>query len=141
MADTLKSVIFQEGAPLDPNQLNDLSGNITTTFQASSLLNTTVTGIQGKLSIPLINSGRFTITGMKAGVNSTQTFSIGTQFSTNAIVTATPVSTTHYAGEQMTVLLKVVGNNNDVLVSVVSDSKSRTQISIQWTAVEMKPVA
>lgn len=141
MADTLKSVIFQEGAPLDPNQLNDLSGNITTTFQASSLLNTTVTGIQGKLSIPLINSGSFTITGMKAGVNSTLPFSIGTQFTTSAIVTATLTSTTHYAGEQMTVLLSAVGNNNDVLVSVVSDSKSRTQVSIRWTAIEMKPVA
>jgi len=60
----IKPVLFQEGAPLDPNELNKLYDNINQVYQlANQIQNATVNQGQTVKRLPVIDSGRLLVEG------------------------------------------------------------------------------
>ena len=64
---TIKPVVFQEGAPLDPNELNKLADNIQQVYQLGiSLQNATTNGSQTVRRVAIVDAGRVTVDSLKA---------------------------------------------------------------------------
>lgn len=144
MAETWKSVVFNEGAPLDPNDLNQLQTNLTNVFNTSkSLLNATKDA-SGTNRVAIIDSNTETITlSGKANTPSaafpvtfSSSFSPGTEISFTASVGEAPTS----AMGVVSVAAVVTPNTlNGKLYVTTSLAKAGT-IKVNWIAAQLKDI-
>lgn len=142
MADSLISKVFNEGAPLDPNELNNLRTDIINTYaKANVLYNSTVNG-QTQAYKNIFNSGRATITGIKAGVNAYTDIDLGNGFDTNQphpVVVAT-VSSALATGESITTWVTSASGGFTGWKIYILSNKARTSLTVDWMAIQKVPV-
>ena len=138
MADSLISKPFSEGAPLDPNALNDLRTDLLNTYiKANSLYNDTKGG-QTQSYKYLFNCGQLDVAVAK-GLSSPIALDLGTGFEANPapIVTAS-VGGNAAPGKDQTTTVYVVSNNGGNYQLYVQSNVAKT-VTLYWTAIQKLP--
>jgi hypothetical protein len=139
MADSLISKPFNEGAPLDPNALNDLRTDLLNTYaKANALYNDTKNG-QTQAYRYIFNCGEIPLAIDQVSTPIPVALDLGTGFeaSPTPIITATIRMTSAPSKDQNTsVYLTSSGGANQQLW-VVSNVKKT--VYIQWTAIQKLP--
>lgn len=142
----LVSKPFYEGAPLDPNKLNDLLTDITTTFANAQLANQTLDGFSKQFKI-IYDCGRVSIPNI-AAANKPQYADIefeNTAFDTsivglNPIIVTATVSTNFVPGVTVSSLVKYAYNKTKFQVGAVA-SGAVSNITIDWIAIQKIPTS
>ncbi len=144
MAETWKSVVFNEGAPLDPNDLNQLQTNLTNVFNTSkSLLNATKDA-SGTNRVAIIDSNTETIT--LSGKANTPSAAFPVTFS-SSFSAGTEIAFTASVGEAPTAAMGVIsvaavvtpGTLSGKLYVTTSLGKAGT-IKVNWIAAQLKDI-
>jgi hypothetical protein len=142
MTEKWKAVTFNEGAPFDPNDLNQLQSNLTDVFTTSkSLLNATRDS-SGQNRVAIVDQGFVTIT-LKGTtpVNQTVTF-------TSSFVAGTDTGFVASVGQALTAALGIVsvsavknstGTGGTIYVAT-SNAKATGDIKINWMAAQLKTI-
>ena len=143
----LVSKPFYEGAPLDPNKLNDLLTDITTTFGSAQLANQTLDGFSkqfkiiydcGRVSIPNLTIANkaeyadieFENTAFDAGIVGVNPIIVTATVSTNFIPNKVTVSS----------LVKYTSGKTKFQVGAVATGPI-SNITIDWIAIQKIPTA
>jgi len=140
MADSLISKPFNEGAPLDPNALNDLRTDLLNTYaKANTLFNNTENG-QTKQYKYIYNCGEIPLVIEETGVAVPVDLDLGNGFESEPqpIVTATIRMTSAPSKGQATNVYVTSSNGQNFKLQVVSNVKKT--VYIQWTAIQKIPV-
>ena len=126
-----ETVVFNEGEPLDPNQLNKLQTNIANTYQTSSTLYNATVGNQTVAYVPVMNNGFLVFPKLEANKVAKLQFDPGTMFTSTPYVVA-GVRSNISDGEQISVsVINLTGKPEICLIS----SKARTDVRVEWIAV------
>jgi hypothetical protein len=136
-ANSIKSVPFNEGAPLDPNALNQLREDILTTYTTSNLLYNNTVGDQSNPKVLTGNVGTAKLVLTNGANTAGVPILIGTTLVNPIVVVsiASPVP----SGEQVT--LWVTGNGQDYTVyGQSSNTKSNRTYTINWAAFQLKDI-
>ena len=142
MTGTWKSVTFNEGAPFDPNDLNQLQTNLTDVFTTSrSLLNATKDA-SGQNRVALVDQGEITLT-LKGTtpVKDTVTF-------TSSFVSGQETGFTASIGQAITTAIGVVSvsavlnttGTGGTIYAVSNNSKATGTLKINWMAAQLKTI-
>jgi hypothetical protein len=124
--DEYKVVVFNEGAPLDPTQLNDLSRNVSSARAANQgILNSTMNQEYQIKS----NCGFQKIEGLEGGKTGTAQVSVP-GFTSDAIVVATPRGNVRLK-EQMTIVINTMAEGS-FIINVTSSDLQRKETNINW---------
>jgi hypothetical protein len=144
MAEAWKSVVFNEGAPLDPNDLNQLQTNLTNVFNTSkSLLNATkdasgtnrVAIIDSNVeTIPL--SGKANVASSAFPVTFSSSFNSGTEISFTASVGDVPLSG---AGVISVAAVVTPGTLSGKIYVTTSLAKAGS-VKVNWIAAQLKDI-
>lgn len=132
-----EAVVFNEGEPLDPDKLNKLQTNIANTYQTSSTLYNATVGSQTVAYVPIINNGHLIFPKLEANKVAGLPFDPGTMFTTTPYVVAT-VRSQISDGEQISV--SVINVSNKPEIRLIS-SKARTDVRVEWIAMQKKEIA
>jgi hypothetical protein len=144
MAETWKSVTFNEGAPLDPNDLNQLQTNLTNVFNTSkSLLNATKDS-SGTNRVAIIDSDTETVP--LSGKANTPSAAYAVTFS-SSFLPAVDISFTASVGEALTSKMGTVsvaavvspGTLNGKIYVTTSLAYAGS-IKINWIAAQLKDI-
>ena len=135
MPESILSKPFSEGAPLDPNALNDLRTDLLNTYAAANALFNDTKGGQTQSYKYIFNCGQFD-TRVEKGLSNPIPLDLGTGFEATPapIVTAT-VGGTSAPGKDQTTTVYVVSNNGGSYQLYVQSNVAKT-ITIYWTAVQ-----
>lgn len=146
----IKPVLFQEGAPLDPNELNKLYDNINQVYLlANQIQNATVNQGQSIKRIPVIDGGRIEVSdGLKAKepkpVDININASLFSEFIANKdypIITASVSVNSSSAGAVKKNIMATVVYAASPKVVLYSDTAVTGTIYVNWQAVSFKPLA
>jgi hypothetical protein len=144
MAETWKSVVFNEGAPLDPNDLNQLQTNLTNVFNTSkSLLNATKDS-SGTNRVAIIDSSIETI--KLSGKANTPSAAFPVTFS-SSFNSGTEISFTASVGEAPTAAMGVIsvaavvtpGTLEGKIYVTTSLARAGT-VKVNWIAAQLKDI-
>jgi hypothetical protein len=142
MAENWKVVTFNEGAPFDPNDLNQLQSNLTDVFtKSTSLLNATKDS-SGQNRVAITDQGYETIT-----LKGTVPASIAVTF-TPSFVAGSETGFVASMGQALTASTGVVSVaavlNSDktggTIYAVSSSSKATMAVNINWMATQLKNI-
>jgi hypothetical protein len=134
-----ETVVFNEGAPLDPDTLTKLQSNITSVYSQQGLLNTTVTGLQGQVTSSFTDSGRVNITGMsKDKWTGSVTVPVSSSFTKNAAISVTSNQQLS-AGEVVTFYTAQVENGSFKIFA--QSSGSRSTLWVHYIITDKKTVS
>jgi hypothetical protein len=142
MAENWKVVTFNEGAPFDPNDLNQLQLNLTDVFtKSTSLLNATKDS-SGQNRVAITDQGYETIT-----LKGTTPASIAVTF-TPSFVAGSETGFVASMGQALTASTGVVSVaavlNSDktggTIYAVSSSSKATMAVNINWMATQLKNI-
>lgn len=140
MTEYSPDVVFNAGAPIDVNKLNQLQRNIASVYQTNSIINTTNTTV-GELqtevrTFPIIDIGSEEFS-VKAGecVSKAVTFS-NKNFTQNPTIVAS-VSSNIKKDSNLTVRATAL-NASQARIEVCSNSKDLQTVTIDYIAVQMK---
>ena len=140
MTTPFETIVFAEGAPLDPNDLNKLQRNIVTTYStANNLFNSTLDGQTSSFKA-VTNADTVECSGVSKGTTKSFDLDLGTGFSTssNDPSPRIVVSLAGGLGTGESVTLSVAGASTaspKIWVSNVNSSKST--FNVTWIAVQM----
>ena len=135
-----ETVVFNEGAPLDPDTLTKLQANITSVYSQQGLLNTSITGLQGQVTSSFTDSDRVEINGMSGGVWSKKIISVSSSFTDNSIVVATVGQVIGQKDEQILIYVGKVSNGSFEL-GAKSSNTSRASLNINYIITDKKTVS
>jgi len=137
MSDSLISKPFNEGAPLDPNALNDLRTDLVNTYAKASnaLYNNNVNG-QTESYKYLFNCGEIPLVITEVGTPIPVNLDLGNGFeaSPQPVVTATIRMTSAPSKDQDTNVYVTSSGGTNFQIYVVSNVKKT--VYIQWTAIQ-----
>jgi hypothetical protein len=137
MADSLISKPFSEGAPLDPNALNDLRSDLINTYTKTNVLyNSTESGKNTAYKF-VFNSGSEEIDVTELNVPQEIPLDLGTGFSTAAVPQVTATVRTQIAKGQSIQSYVTSSNGANWRVGVISNVKKK--VKIDWIAVQKLP--
>jgi hypothetical protein len=132
---SIKSVPFNEGAPLDPNALNQLREDIITTYTTSNNLFNNTIGDQSNPKVLTGNANTVSLT-LTNGESTTGTpIFVGTTLSNPIVVVS--AATLVPKSEQLTLWVVSSGSNHTVY-GRSSNPKSNKTYTINWIALELK---
>jgi hypothetical protein len=136
---TIETVVFNEGEPLDPDKLNKVQSNIVSVYSTTGLLNTTVTGIQGQITTSLTDSGKVLVTGMSTDKFGSVSVPVSGSFTSNAIIVATVAQT---LGDSVEDILIYVGqvSGGSFKIAAKSSIANRKQVYVNYIITEKKTV-
>lgn len=142
----IKPVVFQEGAPLDPNELNKLQDNINQVYQLGiQVQNATVNQSQSIKRIPIIDAGREIVEGLTKDKATLIDININTSLFSEFLTDKElyPFITATLSGGSA-----FLDNNKDVKMSITYSAtpkvilKSNVNITssfyVNWTAIAFK---
>ena len=133
-----ETVVFNEGAPLDPDTLTKLQANITSVYSQQGLLNTSITGLQGQVTTSFTDSGRVQVVGMKQGTwSGSASVTVSSSFTKNSAISITcnqPLS----AGEVLTFYTTQVDSGSFKVFA--QSSGSRTSVYVHYIITDKKSV-
>ncbi len=142
MAGTWKAVTFNEGAPFDPNDLNQLQANLTDVFTTSrSLLNATKDAT-GTNRVALVDQGIAEIT-----LNGTTPVSQNVTF-TSSFVSGQETGFVVSLGQALTIALGVVSvscvlnstGTGGTIYAVSSKSTAKSVVKVNYIAAQLKTI-
>ena len=136
---TVETVVFNEGEPLDPDKLNKVQANILNVYSTTGLLNTTVTGIQGQITTSITDSGKATVTGMTADKFGSILVPVSGSFTGNAIIVASVGQGLGDSDEQIVITTGKVSGGQFKLAAK-SSNKSRKSLTVNYIITEKKTV-
>jgi len=143
MTDFNPDVVFNAGAPIDVNKLNQLQRNISSIYENNSsmlnLTNTTVGGIQKEIRVfPIVDVGQ--VPDVKVNGNSVQFSFKNTNFTKPPTIVATIAS--NLSTETSYSVRATSDNERSARVEVVSTNPKATGqiIAVNWIAIEMKTI-
>lgn len=137
MADSLISKPFSEGAPLDPNALNDLRSDLINTYQKTNVLyNNTENGKNVAYKF-IFNSGTEEIDVTELNTPQDVPLDLGVGFSTVSVPQVTATVRTQIAKGQSIQVFVTSSNGANWRVGVVSNVKKK--VKIDWIAVQKVP--
>jgi hypothetical protein len=131
--DSLKRVTFSAGAPLDPDDLNTLQGNIDKVNSAANLYNSTIGGLK---TIPSIQAG--TITARNVSSASTVPVNLPT-FTGNPQIFFTPVYNNSMSKSSW-ISVAVDKSSSPWRAQITTNISKAFNLDIDWLSVEMVPV-
>ena len=140
MTEYSPDVIFNAGAPIDVNKLNQLQRNIASVYQNNSIINTTsatVGNLQKEVrTFPIIDVGSedFSVKGGEC-VSKTVTFANKSFTESPSIVAS--ISSNIKIDSNLTVRATTI-NASQARIEVCSNSKELQQVTVQYVAVQMK---
>jgi hypothetical protein len=133
-----ETVVFNEGAPLDPDTLTKLQANITSVYSQQGLLNTSITGLQGQVTTSFTDSGRVQVVGMNKGTwSGSASVPVSSSFTKNSAISITcnqPLS----AGEVLTFYTTQVDSGSFKVFA--QSSGSRTSVYVHYIITDKKSV-
>jgi hypothetical protein len=132
-----ETVVFNEGEPLDPNQLNKLQTNIANTYQTSSTLYNATKGSQTVAYVPIMNSNYVEFKSLEPGIRAVMQFDPGTMFTGIPFVVACLASDLS-KGEQVSVSVINLATKPEIVI--VSNQK-RGKTRVDWIAMQKKEIA
>ena len=137
-----ETVVFNEGAPLDPDTLTKLQSNITSVYSQQGLLNTTVTGLQGQVTSSFTDSGRVNITGMTKNTwSGSVTVPVSSSFTKNAAISVTcnqPLS----AGDVINFYTTQVDNGSfKIFAQQTAGPSTRSTLWVHYIITDKKVVS
>jgi hypothetical protein len=142
MTDFNPDVVFNAGAPIDVNKLNQLQRNISSIYENNSsmlnLTNTTVGGIQKEIRVfPIVDVGQAEV---KVNGNSVQFAFKNTNFTKAPTIVATIAS--NLSTETSYSVRATSDNERSARVEVVSTNLKATSqtVIVNWIAIEMKTI-
>lgn len=138
---TIQTVTFAEGAPLDPNDLNTLQSNITNTFATSNLLYNATQGSQGSV-VPIVyaNSIKFSSTDWTAGqVRTSKSIAFPSSFDTSKPITIV-ASVAQALEKDKGITVASYVENGLGIVEVLTEAALKTTITINYIAIQLKSV-
>ena len=150
MADTIKPVVFQEGAPLDPNELNKLSDNINTVYKLGiTLQNATTNTSESIRRVPVIDAGRIEVSGLTKGTalpldvnwNAGLFTDFLTSKETYPYITATLSGSSNFLDKNRGIQLSVVYDKNPKIILRSDVMTTETTFYVNWTAVAFRVVS
>ena len=135
-ANSIKSVPFNEGAPLDPNALNQLREDILTTYTTSNNLFNNTIGDQSNPKVLTGNVGTVTLNLTSGSNTSGVSIPVGTTL-VNPVVVASLGSSVP-AGEQLTIWIGKSGAEHRVYGRSSNSKTTKTEYTLNWIALELK---
>lgn len=147
---TIKPVVFQEGAPLDPNELNKLADNIQQVYQLGiSLQNATTNGSQTVRRVAIVDAGRVTVDSLKAKtvlkLDVDLTPNLFAEFLTSKDTYPYITASIQSSGEGFLDNAKdiqiAVSNTKTPKILIRSETAVTTEFYVAWTAVAFKQLA
>jgi hypothetical protein len=132
-----EAVVFNEGEPLDPNQLNKLQTNIANTYQTSSTLYNATVGNQTVAYVPIMNNGYLIFPTLAANVVAKLKFDPGTMFTGTPYVVATVIGEL-VDKEQISVSVANVATKPEIFVM---STRARKDLRVEWIAMQKKEIA
>jgi hypothetical protein len=141
MAANWKVVTFNEGAPFDPNDLNQLQDNLTDVFtKSTSLLNATKDA-SGQNRVAVTDQGSASIilkgtTPASATVTFTPSFSAGVDTGFVASMSQALTSTTGNVSVSAVLNADKTGGT----IYAVSNKATTSTISVNWIATQLKNI-
>lgn len=139
-----KTVTFSEGAPLDPNDLNQLQVNLSNVFTTStSLLNATVDA-SGKNKVALVDCGTVEIplSGTANLPSAPKTVTLNSSFTPGS-----PISFVASVGEDLKKEYGVISVSSRIdikslvgTILISSNLTNKSTITINWIATQLKDV-
>lgn len=148
---TIKPVVFQEGAPLDPNELNKLADNIQQVYQLGiSLQNATTNGSQTVRRVAIVDAGRILVDGglkaktpAKFDVDLTPNLfsEFFTSKDTYPFITATIQPSGDTFLDKAQDIQIVVSNTKTPKIILRSETAITADFYVSWTAVAFKQLA
>lgn len=136
---TVETVVFNEGEPLDPDKLNKVQANILNVYSTTGILNTTVTGLQGQLTTSITDSGKATITGMSLNKFGSVLVPVSGSFTANAVIVATVAQKLGDSDEQIVLYANPVSGGSFTLAAKSSRS-DRKSLIVHYIITEKKNV-
>jgi hypothetical protein len=134
-----ETVVFNEGAPLDPDTLTKLQANITSVYSQQGLLNTSITGLQGQVTSSFTDSGRVNITGMTKGTwSGSATVPVSSSFTKNSAISIT-CNQGVSAGEVVTFYTTQVDNGSFKVFA--QSSGTRSTLWVHYIITDKKTVS
>jgi hypothetical protein len=141
MAANWKVVTFNEGAPFDPNDLNQLQDNLTDVFtKSTSLLNATKDS-SGQNRVAVTDQGTASIilkgtTPASVSVTFTPSFTAGTDTGFVASMAQALTSTTGNVSVSAVLNTDKTGGT----IYAVSNKATTSTISVNWIATQLKTI-
>jgi hypothetical protein len=141
MAANWKVVTFNEGAPFDPNDLNQLQDNLTDVFtKSTSLLNATKDS-SGQNRVAVTDQGTASIilkgtTPASVSVTFTPSFTAGTDTGFVASMAQALTSTTGNVSVSAVLNTDKTGGT----IYAVSNKTTTSTISVNWIATQLKTI-
>jgi len=141
MAANWKVVTFNEGAPFDPNDLNQLQDNLTDVFtKSTSLLNATKDS-SGQNRVAVTDQGTASIilkgtTPASVSVTFTPSFTAGTDTGFVASMAQALTSTTGNVSVSAVLNIDKTGGT----IYAVSNKATTSTISVNWIATQLKTI-
>jgi hypothetical protein len=141
MAANWKVVTFNEGAPFDPNDLNQLQDNLTDVFtKSTSLLNATKDS-SGQNRVAVTDQGTASIilkgtTPTSVSVTFTPSFTAGTDTGFVASMAQALTSTTGNVSVSAVLNTDKTGGT----IYAVSNKATTSTISVNWIATQLKTI-
>ena len=132
-----EAVVFNEGEPLDPNQLNKLQTNIANTYQTSSTLYNATVGNQTVAYVPIMNCGHVIFEKVTKNVVAKKGFDPGTMFTSTPHVVAVFRSNLIDL-DQISVTVVNVASKPEILIS---SNRDRVDVRVEWIAMQKKEIA
>ena len=137
---TVETVVFNEGEPLDPDKLNKVQANILNVYSTTGLLNTTVTGLQGQITTSLTDSGKVLVTGMSTDKYGSVSVPVSGSFTANAVIVATVAQTLGDSNEDILIYVGPVSGGS-FKIAAKSSITSRKQVYVNYIITEKKTVS
>ncbi len=142
MTEKWKSVTFNEGAPFDPNDLNQLQSNLTDVFTTSkSLLNAT-RDASGQNRVAIVDQGTATLT-LKGSTPVSQTVTF-----TSSFVSGQETGFVASVGQALTAAIGIVSvsavknaqGTGGTIYAASNNAKATGDIKINWMAAQLKTI-
>lgn len=134
-----KPVVFNEGEPLDPQKLNDLSTNIKESFDVSdNLYNNTINNITESFKA-IVYAGSVEARDLSPNTPKPFEINLGQGFEEGEpiYITATPRGIVR-ANENINIT--IYRGSDTPKIYVQTNNKERRSITIDWIAVQLKKV-
>lgn len=140
MTNTFTPVVFNDGEPLDPTKLNQLSANVNNIFQSASLANQTS---GGTLSIPVVFTKFMQFENVPPGKVKTAPISFGEKFTADELASGKVFAVAGCRsglGDGNNITVSISGIKTNPTVYAVNNGEKDKTISVDIIAIVMREV-
>lgn len=141
MANTIETVVFNEGEPLDVDKLNKIQTNVTNTYTLSNSISTAFTnstsGAQTSPYVPIMNCGYLIFPKITANVKARLSFDYGKSIFPDIPTVVASCRTTISDKEQISIA--VINLSGQPAIEVVSNM-GHTDLRIEWIAMGKRAI-